>query len=154
MNRYIVDDWKRVVWSYSLWSFVILFLIAVLPDLIYVQTGVDTNPIVWGWGLVIFAALGAIGRLVKQTPEGAWFRRAVILAGLGITTTLSVARLDASAETQGFGEAHLESPRLSTPDGNHAALTGGERAPAAAASRGRDASKPRADRSTKSHPLG
>lgn len=64
--------------SYTAWAFYALALVTFLPDLIFLTFGVDTNPAFWSGLQLLVVALGLVGRLVLQTREGAWLRRAFI----------------------------------------------------------------------------
>ena len=82
----LVKDWPRVLLiGYSTYAFYGLALVFLLPDLIYMFAGLDTNPKVWtvlGLMLIVF---GAVGRLLQQPKDGAWWRRGFILTILALT---------------------------------------------------------------------
>lgn len=74
-----VDGWQRILAvSYSAWAFYLLIASVALPEVIYVEFGVDLNPYVIGWLSVFVAGLGLFGRVIEQTPENRWWRRGVI----------------------------------------------------------------------------
>lgn len=66
--------------SYTAWAFYALAAITVLPDLIYLSLGIDTNPAVWSALQVAAIVFGVVGRLILQPKAGAVRRRLVISA--------------------------------------------------------------------------
>ncbi|WP_300440408.1 lysozyme [uncultured Mameliella sp.] len=66
----LVDDWRFLLTrSHSMWGFYLTGLFLILPDLIYVVAGIDTNPRVW-WLLAAAAwVYGMAGRLIDQQDE-------------------------------------------------------------------------------------
>ena len=74
-----VSDWPRLLLvSYSAWTLYALIAALIVPEYIYSQFGVDLNPQVFWIGSLVIAALGLLGRIVEQPPEGRWARRIVV----------------------------------------------------------------------------
>lgn len=79
-----VAEWPRILrLSYTAWAFYILALLTIAPDAIFSLTGIDTNPLVWGWLQIGAVLFGLIGRIIEQNHQHRWLRRAVI-AGLAV----------------------------------------------------------------------
>lgn len=65
-----VDGKKRLLLkSYTAWAFYTLAIVTLLPDAIYLLTGVDTNPAMWTVIQAAVVVFGAVGRFVLQTRE-------------------------------------------------------------------------------------
>lgn len=64
----VIPDWKRVLLlSYSFWAQVLGLFVLIVPELRFILTGRDTNPVLLWWLGVGLLAFGLIGRLVQQT---------------------------------------------------------------------------------------
>ncbi|SMP37302.1 lysozyme [Shimia sagamensis] len=86
----LVNGWGRELrLSYTAIAFYVLAALTVLPDLIYWLFGTDTNPALWSALQLMVIALGIIGRVVLQTHEGAWKRRATVAVVVFLTALLS-----------------------------------------------------------------
>ncbi|MFY0661306.1 MAG: lysozyme [Shimia sp.] len=86
----LVNGWGRELrLSYTAIAFYVLAALTVLPDLIYWLFGTDTNPALWSALQLMVIALGIIGRVVLQTREGAWKRRATLAVVVLLTALLS-----------------------------------------------------------------
>lgn len=63
----LVPNAKRIAWkAYSMWANYLGIAALVLPELLFVLAGIDTNPAIWfflGLSLII---LGIVGRIVDQ----------------------------------------------------------------------------------------
>lgn len=52
--------------SYSLWLNRVAFACLVLPEVLYLTTGIDTNPYLWGWlGIALYLGVEAV-RYIDQ----------------------------------------------------------------------------------------
>lgn len=75
----LTENWRRnLLLSYTVWAFYTLAAIIIAPDVIYLWTGIDTNPAVWSILALVTIILGLIGRFIIQTQEGKWRRRSVV----------------------------------------------------------------------------
>lgn len=83
-------NWKSIsLVSYTAWAFYALAVITAAPDLIFLLSGVDTNPAMWSALQIWIILLGILGRLVLQPREGAIKRRLIL--GLVVVGTLIAA---------------------------------------------------------------
>ena len=72
----LIQDAKRTALvSYSMLAFYALAAVTLAPDAIYLALGIETNPVIWSVVQLAVIAAGIAGRLVLQTPQGAWMRR-------------------------------------------------------------------------------
>lgn len=89
--------WKSIALrSYTAWAFYALAAITAAPDLIYLLTGLDTNPAMWSALQIWVIFLGILGRLVLQPRAGAVKRRLIL--GLVVVVTL-IGAAQAMAQT-------------------------------------------------------
>ncbi|MGR3452866.1 lysozyme [Pseudooceanicola sp.] len=66
----LIKNWRQIAGrSHSMWAFYLSFLALVLPDAIYLLTGIDTNPRLWWIIGVALLAYGIFGRLKAQNID-------------------------------------------------------------------------------------
>lgn len=86
----IEKKWKFILGkSYTAWAFYALAAVTLMPDLIYVATGIDTNPQVWSVLQLWVIVLGIVGRLVIQGYFGKNRRRLIVLTIVAVTLLLA-----------------------------------------------------------------
>lgn len=113
----LTENWRRnLLLSYTVWAFYTLAAIIVAPDVIYVWTGIDTNPKVWSVLALLTIILGLIGRFIIQTHAGRWRRRSVV--GLIILATAFFA-LPALAQTTERQTMRVLVPLVQKWEGEH-----------------------------------
>lgn len=86
----LVHNWRRVVLiSISFWAQVFGILSLIIPEIIFVFTGVDFDPALLWWAGILLLVLGLLGRLLRQTDNMVieWFR---IFGSLVVLLALSV----------------------------------------------------------------
>jgi len=76
----IVKDWKRIAKiAYSVWFAVASLFLLHASDLIYILSGIDTNPKAWTWILTWFLVAVIVSRFIPQPSEGRMKRRACVI---------------------------------------------------------------------------
>lgn len=112
-----VNDAKRILLvSYTSWAFFTLAALTLAPDVIYLATGLDTNPHVWSVLQLGAVIAGLIGRLVLQPPAGRWRRRIII----GLVVLLSVGFAGrAMAQATGAQTMRILVPHVIAWEGEH-----------------------------------
>lgn len=96
--KFIPDKWRVLATSYSTWALMVVGVLTISPDLIYILTGIDTNPAVWSWLLLASVAFGLIGRLIDQVPETALARRLTVCVLIAMTLLLAAPALAMSQQ--------------------------------------------------------
>lgn len=90
MKKYFIKEWKDVLLkAYSSWGMVFVLFMLWASDIIYVTTGVDTNPNTWSVLLSLFLVLTYVGRILEQDEATKWRRRTVLMLVLIIVGLLS-----------------------------------------------------------------
>ncbi len=118
----MTTDWKFITLrSYTMWAFYALAAVTLAPDLIYLATGIDTNPAVWAALQIWIVVLGILGRLILQPrpgPDGhpLWRRRVGI--GLVVLGTLLLAA-QAMAQTSEKATMTVLVPLVMKWEGEH-----------------------------------
>lgn len=102
--------------SYTALAFHALAAITLAPDLIYLATGIDTNPRVWSFLQLWTILLGIVGRLISQPREGA-LRRRIILAAVLLGTIIVAAQ--AMAQTTARQTMQVLVPHVIKWEGAH-----------------------------------
>lgn len=88
-------NWLKLLGvSYTAWAFYSLAFLTLAPDVIYKFFEVETSPKLWSGLQILVVLLGLFGRLVEQSEEKRWVRRAVIVILLIITSAFSASALD------------------------------------------------------------
>lgn len=65
----LIPDWKKVAMrSYSMWSIYIELICLVLPEILFVFFGLDSDPRIWWLSALALLVFGAVGRLIVQPP--------------------------------------------------------------------------------------
>ena len=80
----IPDAGRIALVSYSMWGLYAAFIFTNASDAIFYYFGVDTSPSVWSVLLNVAIIAAIVGRVIMQTPEGAWRRRALIAVGVAV----------------------------------------------------------------------
>lgn len=86
-----VKDWKRVVLiSASFWAQVLGLALMIGVELLYVTTGIDTDPALVWWLAVLLLVFGLVGRLIQQNekPWVEWIRTIGVLAVISLLALL------------------------------------------------------------------
>ena len=99
--RFLDKDWKKLTLiSYTAWAFYALVFLTIAPDLIYLTTGVDTNPRVWSMLTLLACIGGLVGRMVLQPHATRWRRRIITCVLLALIGFVSVPALSGEADTE------------------------------------------------------
>lgn len=77
MQRYIIDNWRAVLRSYSFTSMVLGLVALLAPNALYGLFLIEADPYPLGAAALIFFATGILGRFVRQVPETKVLRRAI-----------------------------------------------------------------------------
>jgi GH24 family phage-related lysozyme (muramidase) len=77
MNRYLIDNWRAVLRSYSFVSMVLGLLALLVPNALYGLFEIEADPYPLGAAALIFFAFGILGRFVRQMPETRIGRRLI-----------------------------------------------------------------------------
>lgn len=77
MNRYIDENWRAVLRSYSFVSMVLGSLALVVPNVLYGLFAIEVDPYPLGTAALVFFAFGIAGRFVRQVPETRIGRRMI-----------------------------------------------------------------------------
>lgn len=110
----LIPDARRVaLTTYSFWAQVLGLLALLLPELRYVVTGRDTDPVLLWWAGVLLLLFGLIGRLVQQT--GSVLRNLLRIAAVALLILLAAftaARAMADVPPSGAGHPASEAETL------------------------------------------
>ena len=77
MNRYLIENWRAVLRSYSFVSMVLGLLALIVPNALYGLSGIEADPYPLGTAALVFFAFGILGRFVRQVPETKKGRRLI-----------------------------------------------------------------------------
>ncbi|WP_067627107.1 MULTISPECIES: lysozyme [unclassified Sulfitobacter] len=77
MNRYIIENWRVVLRSYSFVSMVLGLLALLAPNALYGLFQIEADPYPLGTAALVFFAFGILGRFVRQVPETRIGRRLI-----------------------------------------------------------------------------
>ncbi|WCE67991.1 lysozyme [Sulfitobacter faviae] len=77
MNRYLIENWRAVLRSYSFVSMVLGLLALVAPNLLYGLFEIEADPYPLGTAALVFFTFGIAGRFVRQVPETRIGRRLI-----------------------------------------------------------------------------
>jgi GH24 family phage-related lysozyme (muramidase) len=77
MNRYLIENWRVVLRSYSFVSMVLGLLALVAPNALYGLFAIEADPYPLGTAALVFFAFGILGRFVRQAPETRVGRRLI-----------------------------------------------------------------------------
>ncbi len=112
------DQNKRsiVLRTYTAWAFYTLAAITLAPDIIYLVSERDTNPVVWSALQIWVIVLGILGRLILQPREGA-IKRRLILGLIILGTVLAAAQ--AMAQTTERATMRVLMPLVIKWEGEH-----------------------------------
>lgn len=77
MNRYLVENWRAVLRSYSFVSMALGLTALVAPNALYGLFGIEADPYPLGTAALVFFAFGIFGRFVRQVPETRIGRRLI-----------------------------------------------------------------------------
>ncbi|MEM5541736.1 lysozyme [Sulfitobacter sp. AS92] len=77
MNRYLIENWRVVLRSYSFVSMVLGLLVLLLPNALFGLFGIEADPYPLGTAALVFFAFGILGRFVRQVPETRMGRRLI-----------------------------------------------------------------------------
>lgn len=89
----IPDAGRIALVSYSMWGLYAAFILTNASDAIYYYFGIDTSPSVWSVLLNVAIVAAIVGRLIQQTSEGAWRRRALIAVAVVVLALWAVPSL-------------------------------------------------------------
>lgn len=116
----LIPDWKRVLLiGYSTWAMVLAIAMMIGPQLLWHFFEVALNPNFLGWSVVVILALGNLGRILVQSPEGRWRRRAIVI-GLVALFAFMAGKAHAMAEVNEGLTPHVESPSRAAVDDEQA----------------------------------
>lgn len=80
--NFLIKDWAKIsLTSYTVWAIYVLAILVNASDMIFIITGIDTNPRVWTFWINIGLVLTFVGRFIKQPKEN-HKRRKFIVYGL------------------------------------------------------------------------
>lgn len=88
----LVSNWRKVViLSFSFWAQVSGLLVLIVPEVVYVTTGVDSDPVLLWWVGVLLLLTGLIGRLFNQTDRKSreWGKIVSIFILIGLLGSLA-----------------------------------------------------------------
>lgn len=77
MNRYLIENWRAVLRSYSFVSMALGLLALVAPNALYGLFELEADPYPLGTAALVFFAFGIAGRFVRQVPEMRFGRRLI-----------------------------------------------------------------------------
>lgn len=77
MNRYLIENWRAVLRSYSFVSMLLGLLVLIAPNALYGLFGIEADPYPLGAAALVFFAVGIAGRFVRQVPETRVGRRLI-----------------------------------------------------------------------------
>ncbi|MFG6535808.1 lysozyme [Sulfitobacter sp. CS16] len=77
MNRYIIENWRAVLRSYSFVSMALGLIALISPNALYGLFEIEADPYPLGTAALVFFAFGILGRFVRQVPETKLGRRLI-----------------------------------------------------------------------------
>ena len=77
MNRYLIENWRTVLRSYSFVSMVLGLMALIAPNALYGLFGIEADPYPLGTAALVFFAFGIAGRFVRQVPATRIGRRLI-----------------------------------------------------------------------------
>ena len=77
MNRYLIENWRAVLRSYSFVSMVLGLVALLAPNALYGLLKIEADPYPLGTAALVFFAFGIAGRFVQQIPETRTGRRLI-----------------------------------------------------------------------------
>lgn len=95
----IIKDWKKVVMvSVSFWAQVIGLLVLIAPEVLYMYTGIDTDPVMLWWIGTLLLLFGLFGRIFKQDRPAwvEWVRIIAVLIIIGFLALFAASSAEAS----------------------------------------------------------
>jgi lysozyme len=99
MNRYLLENWRAVLRSYSFVSMVLGLVALLAPNALYGLLKIEADPYPLGTAALVFFAFGIAGRFVRQIPETRTGRRlifwtAFLFGGLMLAKSIGGALVD------------------------------------------------------------
>ena len=113
MNRYLIENWRAVLRSYSFVSMVLGLVALLAPNALYGLFEIEADPYPLGTAALVFFAFGIVGRFVRQTPETRTGRRlifwtAFLFGGLMLAKSLGGALVENAVLPEPEERASLE----------------------------------------------
>lgn len=90
---HIVDNWKQLFRTYSVWSMILGFIAFIGGELLYAVWGIEADPYPLGLAALVFFIAGFVGRFIKQDVGSAPVRRTLFIVAFGFGVIMLVKSL-------------------------------------------------------------
>ncbi|MBM2295187.1 hypothetical protein JQX09_25190 [Sulfitobacter pseudonitzschiae] len=90
---HIVDNWKQLFRTYSVWSMILGFIAFIGSETLYLIWRIEADPYPLGLAALVFFVAGFVGRFIKQDVGSAPVRRTLFRMAFGFGVIMLIKSL-------------------------------------------------------------